>query len=298
MQCVMISCPEYWNHDKQCFMLNPYGTTAPSLYFGTELKNDDEVEPILWSIISGVETEKIKTHKLTPEEEERVVRAIEIEMQSEIYLEREPNYDCTFLENMIETYVRKYGVQAVMIDYIELTPPMISEYVRITRGLQAREDSILLYVSTSLKNLTEDYNIFIKFYTQISDNARRDHTVRDSGAIKGSKSLQARTDLALVTMRPTDKELNMIKPFSDQFGEPDIVFNFYKNRDGRIPMFKVFAKLDLGTFEFKELFVTDWMCRPFKTPIRPLNIVANMEEDEQGKEKEKQVEGRLKSRRR
>ena len=298
MQCVMLSCNEYWSHENNCFIPNPYGMTVPSLYFGTELKLDREVEPILWSCISGVESGKIKKDKLTPKERERVEYAIEILEKSDIYLEREPDYDCMFLENMIERYVTKFGVQAVMIDYIELTPPMIGEYVHLTRGLQAREDSVLLHVSTVLKNLTEQYNIFIKFYTQISDNARRDYTVRDSGAIKGSKSLQARTDLALVTMRPTEKELKLVKPFIEEFGEPDIIFNCYKNRDGEIPMFKVFAKLDLGTFEFEELFITDWMYRPFKyKTIKPIDLHVELEEVEVDKQTGEVIEKPRKSRR-
>ena len=275
MQCVMMSCEEMWSHEEKRFIPNPYGMTVPSLYFGTELKLTKEVEPILWSIVSGVESGKIKKNKLSAGERERVEYAIEIIENSPIYLEREPDYDCMFLENMIEKYITKYGVGAVMIDYVELTPPMISEYVRLTRGLQAREDSVLLHVSTVLKNLTEKYDIFIKFYTQISDGARRDHTIRDSGAIKGSKSLQARTDLAMVTMRPTDKELKIVQPFVNEFGEPDIIFNVYKNRDGEIPMFRVFGKLDLGTFEFKELFITDWMYRPFKSVVKPANLVVD-----------------------
>lgn len=294
----MLSCGEYWSHESNCFIPNPYGMTVPSLYFGTELKLDREVEPILWSCISGVESGKIKKDKLTPKERERVEYAIEILEKSNIYLEREPDYDCMFLENMIERYVTKFGVQAVMIDYIELTPPMIGEYVHLTRGLQAREDSVLLHVSTVLKNLTEQYNIFIKFYTQISDNARRDYTVRDSGAIKGSKSLQARTDLALVTMRPTEKELKLVKPFIEEFGEPDIIFNCYKNRDGEIPMFKVFAKLDLGTFEFEELFITDWMYRPFKyKTIKPIDLHVELEEVEVDKQTGEVIEKPRKSRR-
>ena len=280
MQCVMLSCSEFWSHKDNCFISNPYGMTVPSLYFGTELKLTKEVEPILWSVISGVESGKIKKNKLTAQEKKSVYRAIEILEESPIYLEREPDYDCMFLENMIEKYVTKHGVEAIMIDYVELTPPMISEYVRLTRGLQAREDSVLLHVSTVLKDLTEKYDIFIKFYTQISDPARRDHTIRDSGAIKGSKSLQARTDLAMVTMRPTDKELKLVQPFIEEFGEPNIIFNVYKNRDGEIPMFKVFGRLDLGTFEFEELFITDWMFRPFKyVKVSKVNLVATVEVD-------------------
>ena len=300
MQCAMLSCKELWSHKEQKFVPNPYGMTVPSLYFGTELKLKEEVQPILWSIVSGVESGKIKKHKLTQAEKARVEHAIEIIDESQLYLEREPDYDCMFLENMIERYVTKFGVQAVMIDYVELTPPMIGEYVRLTRGLQAREDSVLLHVSTVLKELAEKYNIFIKFYTQISDGARRDYTIRDSGAIKGSKSLQARTDLAMVTMRPTDKELKLVTPFIEEFGEPDIIFNVYKNRDGEVPMFKIFARLDLGTFEFEELFITDWMYRPFRfTKIAPVNLVCeqpNIDYDETtGEVKEEQPK---KSRRR
>ena len=158
MQCAMLSCKELWSHKEQKFIPNPYGMTVPSLYFGTELKLKEEVQPILWSVVSGVESGKIKKHKLTQAEKERVEHAIEIIEQSQLYLEREPDYDCMFLENMIERYVTKFGVQAVMIDYVELTPPMIGEYVRLTRGLQAREDSVLLHVSTVLKELAEKYD--------------------------------------------------------------------------------------------------------------------------------------------
>lgn len=281
MQCVMMSCKEYWNHQTNRYEPNPYGLTVPSLYFGTELKLLKEVEPILWSCVSGVETGKIKKNKMNREERKRVERAIEIIEESPLYLEREPDYDCGFLENMIEKYVRELDVKAVMIDYVELTPPMIGEYVRLTRGLQAREDSVLLHVSTVLKNLTEKYNIFIKFYTQMAEAGRRDYQIRDSGCIKGSKSLQARTDLAIVTTRPVDKEIKLVQPLIDLLDceEPDIIFNVYKNRDGEIAMFKVFGKLDLGTFEFKELFITDWYYRPFtKIKIEKANLSRRLAE--------------------
>ena len=86
----------------------------------------------------------------------------------------------------------------------------------------------------------------------------------------------------MVTMRPTDKELKLVQPFIEEFGEPNIIFNVYKNRDGEIPMFKVFGRLDLGTFEFEELFVTDWMFRPFKyVKVSKVNLVATVEVDKE-----------------
>lgn len=283
-QCVLASCDTIWNHRTQQFEPNPMGITAPSLYFGTELKLHKEIKPILLAYISGVDSGKIKKQNMTESERKRVETAKEILKESPIYLEREPNYDCLFLESMIEKYVTKYGVREVMIDYIELTPPMIGEYVRMTKGLQAREDSILLNVSTVLKNLTEEFDIFIKIYTQVSENARRDETVRDSGAIKGSKSLQTRADLGLVVMRPTFKEIAKVEPIIKikNCKEPNICYHIYKNRDGEIAEFKVWGYLNLGNFDYEELFITDWYYRPFREPVHKLNLSSYYEEDEFG----------------
>lgn len=278
-QCVTLSCHTIWNHETRQFEPNPYGEIVPSLYFGTELKLHKEVKPLILAFISGVESGKIKKQLLTDEEQERVEMAKEILKTSPIYLEREPNYDRMFLENMIEKYVNQYDVGAIMIDYVELTPPMIGEYTRMTRGLQAREDSILLNVSTVLKNLAEEFDVFIKIYTQISDNARRDHTIRDSGAIKGSKSLQVRADLGVVVMRPVERELSMLKPLIDLYGEPNICLNIYKNRDGDLGEFKVWGKINLGNYDFKELFLTDWNYRPFKEKIEKVYLHSVVEDE-------------------
>lgn len=278
-QCVTLSCHTIWNHETQQFEPNPYGEVVPSLYFGTELKLHKEVKPLILAFISGVESGKIKKNKMTPQEEERVDKAIEILEQSPIYLEREPNYDCMFLENMIEKYVNQYDVGAIMIDYVELTPPMIGEYTRMTRGLQAREDSILLNVSTVLKNLAEEFDVFIKIYTQISDNARRDHTIRDSGAIKGSKSLQVRADLGVVVMRPVEREISMLKPLIEIHGEPNICLNIYKNRDGDLGEFKVWGRINLGNYHFEELFITDWSYRPFREKIEKVYLHSDTKDE-------------------
>ena len=278
-QCITLSCHTIWNHETRQFEPNPYGEIVPSLYFGTELKLHKEVKPLILAFISGVESGKIKKQLLTDEEQERVEMAKEILKTSPIYLEREPNYDCMFLENMIEKYVNQYDVGAIMIDYVELTPPMIGEYTRMTRGLQAREDSILLNVSTVLKNRAEEFDVFIKIYTQISDNARRDHTIRDSGAIKGSKSLQVRADLGVVVMRPVERELSMLKPLIDLYGEPNICFNIYKNRDGDLGEFKVWCRVNLGNYNLEELFLTDWNYRPFKEKIEKVYLHSVVEDE-------------------
>ena len=126
--------------------------------------------------------------------------------------------------------------------------------------------------------------------------------------LRESKTIQQRDlhpsyagRLSLVASSASDPGMSgTLTPFIEEFGEPDIIFNVYKNRDGEVPMFKIFAKLDLGTFEFEELFITDWMYRPFRfTKIAPVNLVCeqpNIDYDETtGEVKEEQPK---KSRRR
>ena len=137
---------------------------------------------------------------------------------------------------------------------------------------------VLLHLSTQLKNFANDYNIYIHAYTQISNDARRDDTIRDSGAIKGSKSLQVRADLGIVTMRPTVKELEKIKPLSELKGEPNICYNVYKNRGGTYVEVKIWAYINLGNMHQEELFVTKWDYRHLPN-LKGVDLKAYKEDD-------------------
>lgn len=279
MQCAMLSCDTLWNHEKGCYEPNPYGETVPSLYIGTEMKLYEEIEPILWAVISGVEEDKIREHKMSKEEEKRVREAIEIAKRAQIYLENEPDYTCSFIEYKVDEYKVLHDIGALVFDYIELIPTLTAEYVQITRGVQAREDMILLHLSTELKNIANEYDIYVHAYTQISNDARRDDTIRDSGAIKGSKSLQARADLGIVTMRPTHKEIKALAPLIERYSkEPNLCFNIYKNRGGTQVMVKVWSHLNLGNMRIENLFTTMWNFAPLK--IDKTYIKAFKQQDE------------------
>lgn len=255
-----LSCDTLWNSATKQYEPNPYGDTVPSLYIGTEMDLFTEIEPIILSTISGVEEDKIKTYDLTEEEEERLNKAKEISKRSPIYLENEPNYCVDFFWDMAEAYTTKYNIGALIVDYIEMTPALASEFAQMTRGMQVREDQVLFNLSTQLKNISKVYDLFVKAYTQVSDNARRDYRLRDSGAIKGSKSLQMRADLGLCTFAPTKEELEIMKDYMEEnkIMTPNIIIHVYKNRGGKLVNVKIWGYQNLGTMQFIELFVTDW----------------------------------------
>ena len=258
-QCCLLACDTLWDYETNSYQPNPYGETVPVLYVGTEMKLYEEIEPMIWAIISGVPEDKIRQQVMSKAEEKRVLEAIQIAKRAEIYLENEPDYTCSFIEYKIDEYKTLHNIGALIFDYIELIPTLTAEYVQLTKGVAAREDMVLLHLSTELKNIANEYDIYVHAYTQIANDARRDESIRDSGAIKGSKSLQARADLGIVTMRPTIKELKALEPIIQRYGkEPNLCFNVYKNRGGTLVMVKVWSYLNMGNMRIENLFTTRW----------------------------------------
>lgn len=259
MQCAMLACDTLWDYNTNSYQPNPYGDTSAVLYIGTEMKLYEEIEPMLWAVISGVQEDKIRQQTMTKQEEERVLQAIEIAKRSQIFLENEPDYTCSFIEYKVDEYKTLYNIGALVFDYIELIPTLTAEYVQLTKGVAAREDMVLLHLSTQLKNIANQYDIYVHAYTQIANEARRDESIRDSGAIKGSKSLQARADLGIVTMRPTSREIKALEPLIAKYGKtPNLCFNIYKNRGGTMVMVKVWSYIDMGNMYIENLFATYW----------------------------------------
>jgi replicative DNA helicase len=256
-----ITAPYYWSFAKKTFIENPNGKDNSALYIGTEMELYEELEPMMWAFISGVDEEKINDSKLTKDEEERVKKAIEILNDTKLFLEDEANFNISYLWHIVEEYKINYDICAVALDYIELNSALVSEFTNETRGMSVREDQILLSISTNLKNIAKEFDVFINAFTQTTDEARRDG-VRDQRAVKGARSLPNKVDVGIITFEPTVKELEKLEYVIKQTGiakhkTPNVCHSFYKNRGGKIKNVRVWGYQDLGTMEFYDLFCTD-----------------------------------------
>lgn len=255
-----------WDFASKSFVANPfYDPNDASLYIGTELDLYREVEVMAWAFVSGVPEYKIKENITTKEEDERIDKAIEILEKSKFFMEDEPNYDLNFLWNIIEKYKIEHNIGIVTIDYLEGTSGILSEYSSSTKGMAKREDQALLNMSKEIKEMARRFDVAIIGYTQTNNEARRDYTIRDAGAIKGSTSLANKADLGITVFPPTKKELELVQPLIDKIRVgmvrtncvPNMVMTVYKNRGGRFKDVKIWFYVDLGTMEFIDLFVTD-----------------------------------------
>lgn len=250
-----------WDFNKRKFVKNPHKPVA-SLYIGTEMELYEELEPMMWAFVSGVDEDKIHANAMTKDERIRVERAIEILKETELYLEDEENYDISFLAHTIEHYKTEHNIGAVAIDYLELTSALTSEFTQMTRGMGVREDQVLLNLSANIKNMAKRYDISIIGFTQTTDEARRDG-VRDQRAVKGARSLPNKCDLGMVSFAPTKKELELLEEVIEKVGlnnykcVPNICYSIYKNRGGKIKNIKIWGYQDLGTMEYVDLFCTD-----------------------------------------
>lgn len=260
---LLICSPYLWDYDKKDFVSNPNGQHNVGLYIGTEMKIYEELEPMMWAFVSGVEEFKIKKNIMTGEEEKRVDKAIKCVKEAKLFLEDEPNYDLAYLRNTVDRYKTKEGLDALAIDYLELTVALTSEYVQLTRGMSAREDQVLLNLSANTKTLATDYDIVIFGFTQTTDEARRDG-VRDQRAVKGARSLPNKADVGIVVFAPTKKELDYIQPLIQKARGmnktviPNMCYTLYKNRFGEITEeVKIWCYQNLGNMKTIDLFCTN-----------------------------------------
>jgi len=257
-----ICSPYLWDFKTNKYIKNPNGQNNSGLYIGTEMELYEELEPMIWAFISGVEENKIRDDELTEEEETRVDMAVEYSDQMQLFLEDEENYDLSYLWSTTEQYKEDYNISVLCIDYLELTASLIGEYSQLTRGMSVREDQVLLNLSANIKNMSKKFDLTIFGYTQTTDEARRDG-VRDQRAVKGARSLPNKCDVGITVFEPTNKELEMIEPLIKKCKginntiTPNACYTIYKNRGNVHKNIKIWGYNNLGNGRFIDLFCTD-----------------------------------------
>lgn len=155
-------------------------------FISTELTKD-ELNLAMLSTISGVGEGIIKSGQYTEEIEERIMKAIDILKNSDIYCDYNSNFSISDIENIIERNIIRHDVGYVFFDYIQVTSNLATELNRAF-GYTLREDQMLSQLSTALKNLCNKYKIFISTSTQLNRNYKYD-TYLDATHLRGGKQV-------------------------------------------------------------------------------------------------------------
>ena len=172
------SCSEYYNDRGEWEKLY---NRIPTLYISVEL-DIEELQTMALSFIGNIPEDHILDPELlTFEEEERLRKSMEILSNAPLRMQYLPNYGLKDVDNCIKRNIRKYkyprvneqggtdylSFQCVVFDYLTSSIKMIEEISQGT-GMRVREDQILFLMSSKLKDIAVENNIFMLSNTQIN----------------------------------------------------------------------------------------------------------------------------------
>lgn len=158
------------------------GSSQKALVITTEL-SIDEVQTIVLANLTGINEEKILFGMYTREEEERIAQGIRImnDYASNLYIEQIGDPNITRIRATIKKHVLMNHCVAVFYDYIFTSPSLLGEF----RDLRVREDVALNLLSTELKDLATEHNIFIMSGTQLSGDYEDVTRVKTQSLLRG-----------------------------------------------------------------------------------------------------------------
>lgn len=224
------------------------------LVLTTEL-TDKEVQTIILANITNINEEKILYGAYSKEEEERIEYGIALlESHKNLFIESIPDPNISQIKAIIKRQVAMNGVGVVFYDYIFSSPGLLGEF----RDIKIREDVALMLLSTALKDLAVELNIFVMSGTQLSGDYENWKGIRNQTLLRGAKSISDKIDLGMITMPVRAEDLNMMDSLLKQLNmpAPTHVRDIYKLRRGRYKNVRIWCLIDLGTARIEDLFMT------------------------------------------
>ena len=234
------------------------GTKEPTLFIATE-QDKNEIQTMMLAFLSNVNEEHILNGSYLEGEKERVVEAGRILADSPLWIEEMPDFSVQDIEDKIKKYIREYDVKFICFDYIHTSMKILEEITRRSGGVKLREDNILFILATKLKDICNQYGVFILSSTQLN-SSYLDSEEPDQNLLRGAKSIADRIDLGMILLGTTEQDLVKLEPIlsSGRFAVPNIKLSVYKNRRGRWKGIFLWCYADLGTCRVQPLFCTNY----------------------------------------
>lgn len=234
------------------------GSKEPCLYISTELEID-EVQTMMLAFLSNVPEDHIIGGRYGPHELERVLEATKILEESSLYIEIVPDFTLKDIENIIKRNVRENGVKYVGYDYLHSSISILGEITRAAGGVKLREDNILFMLAAKLKDLCNQYDIFIISSTQLNGDWKTSETP-DMNLLRGSKSVADRIDIGYHLLPVTQSDLDSLADIlgATGFKPPILKYCFYKSRRSRYKNCILWCDADMSVCRVNPMFATTY----------------------------------------
>lgn len=214
---------------------------------------------MMLAFLSGVNEEHIINGRYEGNEDDRVLEAAKILSESKIYIDELPDFSLQDIENHIKKNIREHDIQYVFQDYIHTSMKILEEITRRSGGVRLREDNILFMLSNKLKDLCNQYGIFIMSATQLNGDYV-DAETPDQNLLRGAKAIADKIDYGSLLLLSRERDYEALEPILSKstFEKPIIKMSIYKNRRGRYKGIYLWCKADLGTCRIQPMFATGW----------------------------------------
>lgn len=252
------------------------GKKEPTLFIATE-QDLSEVQTMAMAFLANVNEDHILTGRYEQGEEERVRYAAKKLSEISLWIKEMPDFSLQDVEDAIKKYIREHDVRYVCFDYIQTSMKILEEITRRSGGVKLREDNILFMLSTRLKDLCNQYGIFIISATQLNASYQ-DSETPDQNLLRGSKSIADKVDVGAIMLEPTKDDLVKIEPIvasSPRFKVPNMKISVYKNRRGSYKGVYLWCDADLGTCRIQPMF-----CTNYRHELKPIEDIKIMVDDE------------------
>ncbi len=254
--CCSIGCNQIYNKNKKAW--ETIGKPEPTIYIATE-QDLGEVQTMMLAFVSGVDEEHILTGTYFEGEWERIIKAKQILKESPIYFESLPDFSLNDIENTIKRNIRERDVKYIFHDYLHTSMKILEEITKRSGGVRLREDNILFMVAIRLKDICNQYGVFIMTATQLNADYV-DSETPDQNLLRGAKSIADKIDVGMIMLELTQKDRESIRDIVAKggFEEPLIKISVYKNRRGRWKGIYLWCRADRGCCRIEPMFVTKW----------------------------------------
>ena len=253
--CCYIGCNKIYDEN---FGWIGSGPAEPVLFITTE-QELEEIQTMMLAFLSNVNEEHILNGEYGDGEEERVIQAAKLLKESPIYVEELPDFSLQDVENKIKKNIREHDVKYVFHDYIHTSLKILEEITKRSGGVKLREDNILFMLSTRLKDICNQYGVFIMSATQLNGDYQESKTP-DQNLLRGAKAIADKIDYGAILLSVKDDDLVALENIlsSNIFERPTIKMSIYKNRRGRYKGVILWCKADLGCCRIKPMFCTTY----------------------------------------
>ena len=251
------------------------GQSEPTLYIATE-QEKEEIQTMMLAFLSEVNEEHILNGQYVGDEEDRVREAARILKESPLYIEELPDFSLKDVEDKIKKNIRDHDVKYVFHDYIHTSLKILEEITRRSGGVKLREDNILFMLSTRLKDICNQYGVFIMSATQLNGDYQQAETP-DQNLLRGAKAIADKIDYGAILLNVKDDDLVKLDKIlsTNVFDRPTIKMSVYKNRRGRYKGIYLWCKADLGCCRIKPMF-----CTTYDYEMMPIDDVKIVLEEE------------------